>query len=114
MLEHRRPDVVLVLKEKRFLHLLEMACAFDSLVEEREKEKADKYEELAADMAVHQPGYKVRIVPIVIGDLGSIGGLAKSLQTLNIFNPRQLSAVLSAMQLRVLYWSTRMKRHLAG
>ena len=62
MLEHRRPDVVLVLREKRFLFLLEMACAFDSLVEEREKEKADKYEQLATDMAVHQPGYKVTVL----------------------------------------------------
>ena len=79
--------MVLVLKEKRFLYLLQMACAFDSLVEEREKEKANKYEELAADMAVHQPGYKVTVVPIVIGDLGSIGGLAKSLLILNIFSP---------------------------
>ena len=64
-----------------------MACAFNSLVEEREKEKADKYEELATDMAVHQPGYRVRVVPIVIGDLGSIGGLVKSLQILKHLQP---------------------------
>lgn len=64
-----------------------MVCAFDSLVEERDKEKADKYKELAADMAIQQAGYRVRVVPIVIGDLGSIDGLSKLPHTINIFQP---------------------------
>ena len=99
MLEHRHPDVVLVLKEKRFLYLLEMACAFDSLVEEREKEKADKYEKLAADMAVHQPGYRVRAVPIVMVPLeaGKVTPDLKHLQPLTTKHSLECHAVGGAL-----------------
>ena len=114
VLEHRRPDMVLTLKLRSTILLFEMACAYDSLLREREQEKANKYQELAADMACQNPGYSVKVVPLVIGDLGSIGGLAESLRTAPIFTPRQLSAVLDAMQSSVIYASTRiLKRHLA-
>ena len=114
VLEHRRPDVVLVMKKDRKIFLIEMACAFDPLLAEREKEKSEKYEELATDMATQFPGLRVEIVPVVIGDLGSARGLADSLRKLKIFTSRQLGSVLGAMQLKVLYSSTRiLKRHLA-
>lgn len=115
VLEHRRPDMVLIQKDRKRVVLCEMACAYDSLVEERQKEKGRKYEELAADMATQYRGHRVIIAPLVIGDMGSIGNLAESLKKLDTFSPKQLSAVLLAMQTRVLYSSTRiMKRHLAG
>ena len=82
VLEHRRPDVVLTLKHKTKVFLLEMACAFNPLIEEREKEKAGKYEELAADVAIQNPSHKVSVVPLVIGDLGSIASLASHSQSL--------------------------------
>ena len=47
-----------------------MAC--ESLVEEREKEKLDKYRMLAADMGRREPQWLVSTSAIVIGTLGSI------------------------------------------
>lgn len=111
ILEHRRPDMVLIEKRRKRVILLEMACAFDSLVEEREQEKTQKYEELAADMATQYPGYRVITAPLVISDLGSIANITESISKLKLFNPKQKQAVLLAMQTRVLYSS--IQRHLA-
>ena len=114
-LVHRRPDITLTLKESKTTLLLEMACCYDSLIEERQKEKQQKYEELVADLALQFPGNKVKSVPLVIGDLGSIGNQAKSLESTKLFTPKEWEAVLCSMQTRVLYSSTRiLKRHLSG
>ena len=113
VLVHRHSDITLTLKESNSTLLLEMACCYDSLLEEREKEKRQKHEELAADLVLQFPcKKKVKSVPLVIGDLGSIGGLAKSLDSTKIFT---LNAVLCSKQTRVLYSSTRiLKQHLSG
>ena len=106
--------MVLTLKLKSTILLFEMACAFDSLLWEREQERTNKYQKLAANIARQNPRYRVKVVPLVIGDLGSIGGLPESLCTISIFTSCQLSAVLDAMQSRVIYSSTRiLKQHLA-
>ena len=55
VLVHRHSDITLTLKESNSTLLLEMACCYDSLLEEREKEKRQKYEELAADLALQFP-----------------------------------------------------------
>lgn len=89
----------MVFKSKKRVFFLEMACEFDPLIEEWEKEKARKYEELAAGVATQYLGYKVRVLPLVIGNLGPVGSLGKSLSKFQVFNPRQLSTVLLGMQL---------------
>ena len=67
--------------------LLEMACAYDSLKGEQAKEKGCKYDELHADLANQHAGFSIRIVPIIIGDMGSITGLAKSFKSTSLENP---------------------------
>ena len=74
MLEHRRLDVVLVLPNCNTIFLFEIVCAFISLFAEQTQEK---YEDLAA---VQNPSYSMKVVPVVIRDLGSIAGLSKPLQ----------------------------------
>ena len=44
--------------------------------EGKRKPKKAKYRELAADLAKQHQGYLVNVVPVVIGDLGLIEGLA--------------------------------------
>lgn len=51
----------------------------------KEKEKAYKYQDLAADLADQAKGYKVCTVAVVIGSLGTICNLRK-LKTLGLFN----------------------------
>ena len=44
--------------------------AWESPVQERETEKADKYQELVADLAHTWEGFRVLVVPVVVGTLG--------------------------------------------
>ena len=50
-IRERRPDLVVHMKDENRAIIFEVACALDNLVEEREKEKWRKYQELAADLA---------------------------------------------------------------
>ena len=112
-LENCRPDMLVQLKKRKTIFLFEMACTYDALVEERQSEKTDKYDELAADLAIQQQGYSVKVVALVIGDMGSIGNLADQLSSTQLFTPRHVCSIVRAMQQRVLYESTRIiKRHL--
>ena len=73
-MESRRPDLAVRLKaEKRWI-IFEVACAWEPTVEKREKLKRNKYEPLAADLANQWPGYRVTVIPVVVGDLGLIAG----------------------------------------
>ena len=53
--------------------IYEIACAWEPLIEDRQREKGGKYLELAADLATQWPGWKVQTTPLVVGDLGSQG-----------------------------------------
>ena len=68
----RRPDVFLQDKRTKRLYLIEMAVAWDSLQVERRAEKLSKYGELCADLRGQYPGYRLDIVPVVIGALGTV------------------------------------------
>ena len=59
-------------KRTRQLYFIEMAVAWDSLQIERRAEKLSKYGELCADLREQFPGYRLDIVPVVIGDLGTV------------------------------------------
>ena len=48
-LTSRRPDVVVFLKGSNQITILEVAVCWEPLLEEWEKEKSYKYQELAAD-----------------------------------------------------------------
>ena len=68
----RRPDVFLQDKGNRRLYLIEMAVAWDSLQVERRAEKLSKYGDLCADLRRQFPGYRLDVVPVVIGVLGTV------------------------------------------
>ena len=64
---------------------MDMACAWDSRVTERETEKTSKYQELAADLH-HQWRFRVKVIPVVLGDLGTVTHLKQHLKSLGIFD----------------------------
>ncbi len=47
----RRPDLVIDAKKLKSMCILEVACAWEPLIKEREEEKRRKYQGLAADLA---------------------------------------------------------------
>ena len=48
---------------------MDVDCAWDPLVKEQKDES--KYQELAADLAVQNVGWRVLVVPVVVGNWGA-------------------------------------------
>ena len=71
-IDARRPDIVVVKKKERNCVLVDVSIPGDIRVSEKEQEKIDKYEELSSEVKKLWEMRKVRVVPIVVGALGSI------------------------------------------
>jgi len=67
----RRPDLVLVDKEKRETLLIDVAIPGDLRVKEKEMEKIEKYQDLRIELEKLW-NTKCKVVPIVVGCLGSV------------------------------------------
>ena len=80
----RRPDLVLIDKKRKTCHLVDFAVPADHRVKMKEREKIDKYLDLARELRKLW-NMRVKVIPIVIGALGTIPkGLEKSLDELEI------------------------------
>uniref|UniRef100_A0A1X7THJ0 Uncharacterized protein n=1 Tax=Amphimedon queenslandica TaxID=400682 RepID=A0A1X7THJ0_AMPQE len=62
MVEHRKPDIVVVEKSEKSCFVIDVAVPGDARVETKEKEKVEKYQELK----------KVEVILIVVGALGAV------------------------------------------
>lgn len=81
IMTERRPD--LIAKSQKCGLIFEVACAWEPFVQKREKEK----EEIPRAGGRPWPGFKVRVIPVVIGDLGTVVGLRESLKSSGILKP---------------------------
>ena len=72
ILEHSRPDIVVFEKEKRTCKIVDVASPFDTRVVEKEREKVDKYQELKYESKRIWNCSEVKVIPAVIGALGTI------------------------------------------
>ena len=70
VIEHRRPDVVVFDKHDKMCHLIDIAVPGDR-VEAKENEKVQKYQDLARELRKLWQ-VKVKVVPVVVGALGTI------------------------------------------
>ena len=71
VIQARRPDLTLVDKNKKSVSLIDVSVPWDSRVEEKEREKVDKYQDLRFELR-RLWEMPVEVVPIVIGALGTI------------------------------------------
>ena len=71
VIEHRRPDVVVLDKHENMCHLIDIAVPGDSRVASKENEKVQKYQDLARELPKLWQ-VKVKVVPVVVGALGTI------------------------------------------
>ena len=79
-----RPDLTIMNKRKRICKIVDFAVPADHRINLKESEKKDKYVDLARKLKKLW-NMKVRIVPIVIGALGTITkGLLKGLEDLEV------------------------------
>ena len=83
VLEARRPDIVVTDKENQETWIIDIAIPGDLRVREKELEKREKHQDLAIEMR-RLWKTSVKIVPIVVGALGTIGSARSDLETLGI------------------------------
>ena len=80
----RRPDLIIINKEKRIGKFVDFAAPADDRINLKEYEKKDKYLDLARELK-KLSNMKMTIVPIVIGAFGTITkGLLKGLEDLEV------------------------------
>ena len=71
VIEARRPDFVVVDKKRRTCKMIDFAVPGDSKIEDKEKEKKEKYQDLRREL--HKIwNMRVKIIPLVLGSLGAI------------------------------------------
>ena len=70
VIQARRPDLVIKDKVKNECLIVDFAIPYDSRVETKELEKLEKYQDLARELKTSW-NMSVRIIPIVIGALGT-------------------------------------------
>ena len=72
LIEARRPDLIVIDKKEQKGIIFYIAVPADERVEEEEKEKAEKYQDLKREIRRLWKLRNVEIVPVVIGALGSV------------------------------------------
>ena len=71
VIEARRLDLVVVDKMKRISKIIDFAVPGDSRIEEKEKDKIEKYQHLGRELRKIW-NVKVKIIPLVVGSLDAI------------------------------------------
>ena len=71
VIEARRPDLVVVDKKERSCKIIDFAVSGDSRIEEKEKDKIEKYQDLRRELQKIWK-VKVKIIPLVVGSLDAI------------------------------------------
>ena len=71
VIEARRPDLAVVDKKRRTCKMIDFAIPGNSRIEEKEKEKIEKYQDLRRELQKIW-NVKVKIIPVVVGSLGAI------------------------------------------
>ena len=63
--------MVVVDKKEKSCKIIDFAVPGDSRIEEKEKDKTEKYQELGSELQMIW-NVKVKIIPLVVGSLGAI------------------------------------------
>ena len=70
VIQHRRPDIVVLYKTERKCHLINIVVPGDKMIELKEQEKIEIYSELRWEVKKIWNLSQVVVVPVVIGALG--------------------------------------------
>ena len=86
----RRPDLILEDKKSKKIWICDMACPQQQNIEGKRLEKLTKYTQLAYELRERRPGYKITVIPLIIGTLG--GGMKSTIIELsNVLNKNELA-----------------------
>jgi hypothetical protein len=73
--EHRWLDLRIEDKMRKVIWILDMACPSDDNVTKKEQEKRLNYVDLLYEMRTQRPGWRIEVVPLVVGVMGGMGSL---------------------------------------
>jgi len=80
VIEHRRPDIVVIDEDNKRALLIDSAVPADATVEEKEQEKMDRYQHLVRELK-RLWKMETKVIPIVVGALRTVPkGLEKNLE----------------------------------
>ena len=97
----RRPEFILELKTEKKIWICHMACPQQNNIWVKRTEKLTKYRQLAFETRERCPGYKIYVVPVVVGALG--GGIkALKVDLKKIFDNNELLDEVVAMMLKTI------------
>ena len=71
LIEARRPDLLVVGKKERSCKVIDFAVPGDSRIEEKKKDKVEKYQDLGKELQKIW-NVKMKIIPLVVSSLGAI------------------------------------------
>ena len=72
VIEHRRPDIVVVDKKEKSCQIIDIAVPGDLRVHTKEEEKIENYGDLKREVAVLWSLRRVEVIPVVVGALGAV------------------------------------------
>ena len=70
VIEARRPDMIIVEKKNNKCQIIDFAVPYDTRVDEKEKEKIQKYQDLARELKKLW-NKNVKVIPVIVGALGT-------------------------------------------
>ena len=82
VVQERLPGLVQLLKDRKEIWIMDVAVCWDLIISERERKNTVKYQDLAIDMGRRSQGWKVQVLPIVMGGIGTVGRLSQDLQAI--------------------------------
>ena len=110
-----RPDLTVYSWRTKHIAILEVACAWELVVIVREKEKREKYQEFARDLATQHQEWKVSVYPLVVKDLASLAGFREELGKTHLLTKREISFLARNCQFEALCSAVRIiQRHLSN
>ena len=71
-LDRNRPNIVVLEKGERVCFFIDVACPFETRIEEKEREKIDPYQDLKVEVQKIWNCRSVSVIPIVMGALGAV------------------------------------------
>ena len=110
----RRPDLTLEDETKKEIYVIDMACPGEGNKIAKRNEKIQKYQQLCFELRERRKGYKVKVIPTVIGCCG--GGIKELKNDLKeIFDEKEIEHLVYEMQKMVLWESeTTIRKVMSG
>ena len=85
LLRANKPDITLLDLRTKEIFVIEFSCPAEININNKEIEKRDKYRDLIFELEKLYPGYKVKLVVLIIGSLGGMKpNFVKELETVPV------------------------------